>query len=78
MHASTLIADAAKLGVELLPGFGEIEGRIVRLDHTGLHASFDTVLANVTVLGAVLEGLGVSVDVSAATRAVKDEYPAAI
>jgi aspartate aminotransferase-like enzyme len=76
IHANTLIADAAKLGVELLPGFGEIEGRIVRLDHTGLHASFEMVLANVTAFGAVLERRGVSVDIGAAVHAVKDAYAA--
>jgi aspartate aminotransferase-like enzyme len=74
IHANVLIADAAKLGVELLPGFGEIEGRIVRLDHTGLRASFDAVLANVTAFGAVLERREVKVDIGAAVRAVRDVY----
>ncbi|GAB7524374.1 pyridoxal-phosphate-dependent aminotransferase family protein [Paraburkholderia sp. 2C] len=74
VHANALIADAAKLGVELLPGFGEIEGRIVRLDHTGLRASFDAVLANLTAFGAVLERRGVNVDIGAGVRAVRDVY----
>jgi aspartate aminotransferase-like enzyme len=76
VHADALIAEAAKLGVELMPGFGEIEGRIVRLDHTGVRASFETVLANVTAFGTALERRGVRVDVGAAARAVRDEYVA--
>jgi aspartate aminotransferase-like enzyme len=76
MQANTVIADAAKLGVALLPGFGEIEGRIVRLDHTGMHATFETVLTNVTAFGAVLERRGVSVDIGGAVHAVKDAYTA--
>ncbi|CAB3767141.1 pyridoxal-phosphate-dependent aminotransferase family protein [Paraburkholderia solisilvae] len=74
VDANVLIADAARLGVELMPGFGDIEGRIVRLNHTGMHAAFDTVLANVTAYGAALERQGVSVDIGAAARAVSDAY----
>ncbi|CAB3751827.1 pyridoxal-phosphate-dependent aminotransferase family protein [Paraburkholderia humisilvae] len=76
VDAHTLIADAARMGVELAPGYGEIEGRLVRLDHTGTRAKFDAVLANVTAYGTALERQRVDVDIGAAARAVNDVYAA--
>ncbi|HEY3596339.1 MAG TPA: aminotransferase class V-fold PLP-dependent enzyme [Paraburkholderia sp.] len=74
VDAGELIADAARWGVELVPGFGDSEGRLVRLGHTGGHASFDKVLANVAAYGAALARQQVKVDIGAAARAVTDAY----
>src|ERR1700754_2552533 len=62
VDAAQVIADAARRGVELAPGFGDIEGRIVRLDHTGVRAAFDVVQANVAAYGAALAAQQVKVD----------------
>jgi aspartate aminotransferase-like enzyme len=74
VDANALIAQAACEGVELAPGFGDIEGCIVRLEHTGVRAAFDVVLANVVAYGAALAQQQVAVDVGAAARAVTDAY----
>jgi len=72
-----LIAAAARLGVPIGRGFGAIEGRLVRLDHTGARAAFGTVLANVVAYGSVLASLGQSVDIGAGAAAVAAVYAAA-
>ncbi|HTO60851.1 MAG TPA: aminotransferase class V-fold PLP-dependent enzyme [Bradyrhizobium sp.] len=72
-----LIAAAARLGVPLGRGFGTIEGKLVRLDHTGARAAFGTVLANVVAYGSALESLGRSADIGAGAAAVAAVYAAA-
>jgi aspartate aminotransferase-like enzyme len=71
-----LIAAAARFGVALGRGFGSIEGRLVRLDHTGARAAFGTVLANVVAYGSALASLGQSVDIGAGAAAVAAAYAA--
>ena len=68
--ADDLIAAAARFGVALGRGFGTIEDRLVRFDHTGIRAAFPPVLANVVAYGAALETLGRDVDLGAAAVAV--------
>lgn len=74
IDSRVLIADAARMGVELAPGFGDIEGRLVRLNHTGKHAAFDAVLSNVVIYGAAVARHRVTVDVGAAAEAVAAVY----
>jgi len=69
-----LIARAAGLGATLTPGFGEVRGKLVRLDHTGAHAAFVPVLANVTAYAAALADLGHPVDGGAAAAAIVEAY----
>jgi aspartate aminotransferase-like enzyme len=69
-----LIAEAARLGVALGRGFGSIEGRLVRLDHTGLRAAFGAVLANVVAYGSALARVGQKVDIGAGAAAVAAVY----
>ncbi|MCX5478394.1 aminotransferase class V-fold PLP-dependent enzyme [Kaistia geumhonensis] len=68
--ADDLIDAAARFGVSLGRGFGDIEHRLVRFDHTGVRAAFPPVLANVVAYGAALEELGQRVDLGAAAAAV--------
>jgi aspartate aminotransferase-like enzyme len=74
VHGRELIAHALRHGGELTPGFGNISGQMVRLNHTGLRATADTVLSNVVAYGKALERLRFAVDLGAATRAVADAY----
>ncbi len=57
IDAKALVNAAASLGVMLGAGFGPVDGRLVRLDHTGARANFATVLANVIAYGAALASL---------------------
>lgn len=74
LDAEALIAEAAALGVPLGRGFGDIEGRLVRIDHTGSRAAFPSVVSSITALGTVLERRGIAVDTGAAIRAVAAAY----
>jgi aspartate aminotransferase-like enzyme len=74
IDADRLIARAARLGVTLTPGFGEVNGKLVRLDHTGARAAFVPVLANVTAYAAALRDLGHPADPGAAAAAVVAAY----
>ncbi len=74
LDASALIAAAAGFGVALGRGFGDIEHRLVRLDHTGIRAAFGPVLANVAAYGAALASLGYTADIGAAAAAVTAVY----
>lgn len=78
IDAEALIAAGARLGVSFGRGFGSIEGKLVRFDHTGLRAAFGPVLANVVAYGAALADFGRSVDVGAAARAVAEVYQAPV
>ena len=71
-----LIDAAARLGIALGRGFGNIAGRLVRLDHTGARAAFAPVLANVTAYGAALAKSGKAVDIGGAAAAVTAVYAA--
>ena len=74
IDADRLIARAAGLGATLTSGFGEVRGKLVRLDHTGAHAAFVPVLANVTAYAAALADLGHPVDGGAAAAAIVEAY----
>jgi len=74
IDAGALIAAADRLGVTLTPGFGEVRGRLVRLDHTGSRANFAPVLASVVGYGTALQQLGAAVDLGGAAAAVTDGY----
>jgi aspartate aminotransferase-like enzyme len=74
LDAVGLVAEAARLGVTLTPGHGEIRDRLVRLDHTGARANFSTVLASVVGYGMAVERLGGTVDIAAGAAAVARAY----
>ncbi len=74
IEADALIGAAARLGIALGRGFGDIEHRLVRLDHTGARAAFAPVLANIAGYGAALAALGARVDIGAACAAVAAQY----
>lgn len=76
VDGSALIAGAAQLGVVLAPGFGDGEGRLVRLNHTGVQASFGVVLAAVVAYGVALAQQRVAVDIGSAAKAVANAYAA--
>ncbi len=77
LAADRVVADAARYGVALSPGFGAIRDRVVRLPHTGEAANFATVLANVVATASALRALGRPVDPGAGAQAVADVYAAA-
>ncbi|MCX5514787.1 aspartate aminotransferase [Kaistia algarum] len=74
LDAGTLIVEGAGLGVALGRGFGDIEDRLLRIDHTGRRAAFASVSASLAGLGAVLKAHGVAVDIGAAIRVVAAVY----
>jgi len=76
VDAEALVSAAARLGVALGRGFGDISGQLVRLDHTGVRASFSAVLANVVGYGAALAHLGQRVNPGAAVEAIVAKYAA--
>jgi len=74
LDANRIIAEAATAGVALGKGFGDIEGKLVRLDHTGPRASFTSVVASVTAYGKAVAKLGGKADVGAGAAAVASAY----
>jgi aspartate aminotransferase-like enzyme len=74
IDAHDLIAHARQQGGDLAPGFGEAAAHFVRLNHTGLRAAEDAVLANVQAYGRALAELRYTVDLDAATQAVAYAY----
>jgi aspartate aminotransferase-like enzyme len=74
IDADRLIARAAELGVTLTPGFGEVRGKLVRLDHTGARAAFVPVLANLAAYLTAHRELGHPADLGAAAAAVAEVY----
>ncbi|MBX5049703.1 pyridoxal-phosphate-dependent aminotransferase family protein [Rhizobium lentis] len=71
---AALIAAAARLGVELTEGVGTAPINLVRLNHTGPRAAFQTVLANVAAYGAALRQAGHPSDIAAAAEAISMVY----
>ncbi|KPH06653.1 alanine--glyoxylate aminotransferase family protein (plasmid) [Rhizobium acidisoli] len=69
-----LIAAAGRLGVEVTEGVGTTPVRLMRLNHTGPRASFQTVLSNVVAYGAALSQAGHDCDIAAAAEAVCEVY----
>lgn len=70
---AALIATARRLGVELAAGVGAA-AHLVRLNHTGPRASFQTVLSNVVAYGAALRQAGHAADIAAASEAIAVAY----
>ncbi|PDS43644.1 aspartate aminotransferase [Rhizobium anhuiense] len=71
---AVLITAAGRLGVELTEGVGTAPARLVRLNHTGPRATFQTVLSNVVAYGAALRQAGHLADISAASEAISSAY----
>lgn len=69
-----LLQTAFSLGVELTSGIGPGAERLVRLNHTGRRARFDTVLANIAALGMALQAQGKPADIAAASEAIAGAY----
>jgi aspartate aminotransferase-like enzyme len=69
-----LIARTDRLAGGIAPGVGPGTERLVRLNHTGPRARFETVLANVVAFGEALNALGTDVAVGAAAEAVARSY----
>ncbi|PDS30335.1 pyridoxal-phosphate-dependent aminotransferase family protein [Rhizobium phaseoli] len=70
---AALIASAGCLGVELAAGTGAA-AHLVRLNHTGPRAAFQTVLSNVVAYGAALRQAGRAADIAAAAEAIAAAY----
>jgi len=71
---AALIAAAGQLGVELTEGVGTGPARLLRLNHTGPRAAFQTVLSNVVAYGAALRQTGHPSNISAAAEAISAAY----
>ncbi|MDC7746069.1 pyridoxal-phosphate-dependent aminotransferase family protein [Rhizobium binxianense] len=71
---AALIAAAGRLGVELTDAVGTVPARLLRLNHTGQRASFQTVLSNVVAYGAALRQAGHPCDIAAAAEAISATY----
>ncbi|MBX4862165.1 alanine--glyoxylate aminotransferase family protein [Rhizobium sophorae] len=74
LEPAALIATAGQLGVELSEGVGTAPARLVRLNHTGPRAAFQTVLSNVVAYGAALRQSGHPADIAAASEAISAAY----
>ncbi|MBB2695656.1 alanine--glyoxylate aminotransferase family protein [Rhizobium phaseoli] len=70
---ATLIASAGRLGVELAAGTGAA-AHILRLNHTGSRAAFQTVLSNVVACGAALRHAGRAANIAAAVEVIAAAY----
>lgn len=71
---ASVIAAAGRLGVELTEAVGTAPARLVRLNHTGPRAAFQTVLSNVVGYGAALRQTGRPADIAAAAEAIAAAY----
>lgn len=74
VEPTSVIRFAAGLGVDLTAGVGTGLSRLIRLNHTGPRATFQTVLANVVTYGEALQQAGLPADVGAASEAVVRAY----
>jgi aspartate aminotransferase-like enzyme len=74
LEPASLIAAAGRLGVELTAGVGNGSARLVRLNHTGPRATFQTVLSNVVAYGMALRQAGHPADIAAASEAISAAY----
>ena len=70
LDREAVLARLARHGRLIGPAIGPGTERLLRLNHTGPRARFDTVLADIAALAAALADLGVPADPGAATRAV--------
>ncbi len=74
IEASSITGFAAALGIDLSPGVGTGSSHLVRLNHTGPRANFQSVLANVAAYGAALRRAGLPANIGAASEAVVRIY----
>jgi aspartate aminotransferase-like enzyme len=74
LDAGRIISAAARHGVALGKGFGDIEGKLLRLDHTGPRAGFPSVVASVVGYGQAISSLGGKADPGAGAAAVAAAY----
>jgi aspartate aminotransferase-like enzyme len=74
VESSSVIGFSAGLGVELTPGVGAGSAHLIRFNHTGPRATFQTVLANVVAYGAALRRAGFAANIAAASEAVTKTY----
>jgi len=70
---ATLLSVAPRI-MELSAGVGPGTERLIRLNHTGRRARFDSVLGNVTAFGMGLRRLGFRADINAAVDAIALHY----
>ncbi|MGK6312196.1 pyridoxal-phosphate-dependent aminotransferase family protein [Neorhizobium sp. DT-125] len=70
---TALLAVAPRI-MELSAGVGPGAEQLVRLNHTGRRARFDSVLGNVTAFGMGLRRLGFKADIAAAVDAIALHY----
>ncbi|WP_117192409.1 pyridoxal-phosphate-dependent aminotransferase family protein [Rhizobium terrae] len=73
IETDALLAVAPRI-MELSAGVGPGAERLIRLNHTGRRARFDSVLGNVTAFGMGLRRLGVKADIPAAVDAIALHY----
>jgi aspartate aminotransferase-like enzyme len=71
-----VVEAAARYGVRLLRGAGGLRERLVRVDHMGVGARPDVVLASVAALGAAVQDAGGAADVGAGTAAAAERLRA--
>lgn len=71
---AALLAAAEPLGMDLSAGIGPGAERLVRLNHTGRRARFETVLGAVLAFGMALSACGAPADLAAAGAAVASRY----
>ncbi len=74
VEPASLIGLTASLGIELTAGVGTGSSHLIRLNHTGPRAAFQTVLANVVGYGLGLRRAGLPADIGAASEAVAKAY----
>ncbi|PLR32869.1 aspartate aminotransferase [Chimaeribacter californicus] len=74
VQAEALLADALSLGAAISPGVGVIAHQLVRLNHSGVHAAFSTVLTNVVAYGAALARNSYPADIAAAAAVITHHY----
>jgi aspartate aminotransferase-like enzyme len=66
VDADALSQAASLHGLALVPGRGELEGKILRIDHMGAGASPEAVLAALIAFGEALRDSGLCVDIAGA------------
>lgn len=74
IEPASIAGFAGKLGVELTAGIGTGSLHLIRLNHTGPRATFQTVLSNVMAYGAALRQSGFAAAIGAASEAVATVY----
>jgi len=74
IESTPVIDFAAGLGVELTPGVGTGSSHLMRINHTGARATFQSVLANIVAYGAALRQAGFPANIGAASEAVAKTY----